>query len=275
MSKGFTEASRWENVKLDKKTEHEAALATLKLVKSIREAAQKAVENATQQTGEIVIEENPLLTLPFDAMDAKHLDFIIATLASGEVRISANNGALRVEETSLTGLWRVQENEKQKFVLAPIPNEVLTAIKAGKKSLEVPSEKPEGLFSSPAILEELSAAQKEANLEVLDFNPPHMVELTRQPIEKEDMAWLKSVLGAGTTEIWLTGFANARMQSTKYCGIWRSTLLNKAGKTLLDSFVVTLLPPEVPVSPDEFTDTVRECDELIEWLEGDLARGVL
>ncbi len=269
MSKGFTEASRWENVNLDKETEHAAAKETLSFLKKVRDAAKNAATlSETEALGE-------LLTVSFDSFDAKHLDFIIATLASGEVRISADNGALRVEETSVTGLWRVQENEKQKFVLASLPNEVLGAIKEGKRSLEIPTEKPEGLFSSPAILEELAAAQKEANLEALDFNPPHMVELTRQPIEKEDIAWLKTNLGSGTTEIWLTGFANARMQSTKYCGIWRSTLLNKAGKTLLDSFVVTLLPPEVPVSPDEFADTVHECDELIEWLENDLARGVL
>ncbi len=269
MSKGFTEASRWENINLDKKTEHEAAKATLSLLKSVREAAEKA---ATRPEGEFLGEQ---LTVSFDSFDPKFLDFIIATLASGEVRISANDGALRVEETSVTGLWRVQENEKQKFVLASIPSEVLDVIKTGDRALQVPTEKPEGLFSSPAIVQELVAAQKELNFDAIDFNPPHMVELTRQPIEKEDMAWLKSILGAGSTEIWLTGFANARMQSTKYCGIWRSTLLNKAGKTLLDSFVVTLLPPEVPVSSDEFQDTVRECDELIEWLEGDLERGVL
>ena len=269
MSKGFTEASRWENVNLDKETEHAAAKETLLFLKKVKAAAESvSTQSETEALGE-------LLTVPFESFEAKYLDFIIATLASGEVRISANNGALRVEETSVTGLWRVQENDKQKFVLASIPSEVVTAIKEGDRALEIPAEKPEGLFSSPAILEELSAAQKEANLETLDFNPPHMVELTRQPIEKEDMAWLKSILGVGTTEVWLTGFANARMQSTKYCGIWRSTLLNKAGKTLLDSFVVTLLPPEVPVSPDEFTDTVRECDDLIEWLENDLARGVL
>lgn len=269
MSKGFTEASRWENVNLDKETEHAAAKETLSFLKKVR----KAAKSAAAPSGRDAIGE--ILTVPFESFDAKHLDFIIATLASGEVRISADNGALRVEETSVTGLWRVQENDKQKFVLASIPSEVLEAIKKGNRTLEVPTEKPEGLFSSPAIIQELSAAQKEANLEALDFNPPHMVELTRQPIEKEDMAWLKSILGAGSTEIWLTGFANARMQSTNYCGIWRSTLLNKAGKTLLDSFVVTLLPPEVPVSPDEFEDTVRECEDLIEWLENDLARGVL
>ena len=65
------------------------------------------------------------------------------------------------------------------------------------------------------------------------------------------------------------------MQSTRYKAIWRSTLLNKAGKTLLDSFIVTLIPPEVPTSPEEFSDSVSACQELIEWLEGDLARGVL
>ena len=269
MTKGFTDASRWANVKLEKETEHAAALATLNFLKRVKAVAEKA---ATLVGPDATAEH---LVVDFGDFDAKHLDFVIATLASGEARISAESGKIKAEETSITGLWRVEVEGSQKFIFASIPEAILNVVKKGERHLPIPEGAPEGVFSSPAIIKELSAALDACNLDALDFDPPHTTELTRQPIEKADMTWIKSVLGTGGTEIWLSGFANARMQSTGYCGIWRSTLLNKAGKTLLDSFVVALLPPEVPASPDEFEDSVRECEELIEWLENDLARGVL
>lgn len=270
MSMGFgVSSARWADIHLDKETEHAAAQATLAFLKRVH----KSVTAALELSGQDALREQ--LRVSFDEFDPAHLDFVLATVASGEVRISANKGKVKAEETQITGLWRVEENGRQYFVFGSIPDAILQAVRQGLQKLEIPETAPEGVFSAPAILKELASALSECKAEEVDFDPPHMVELTRQPVERIDMQWLKTVLGQGETEVWLSGFANARMQSTNYRCIWRSTLLNKAGKTLLDSFIVTLLPPEIPASPDEFSDAERQCREIIDWLEGDLARGVL
>mgnify|MGYP002523993636 FL=1 len=270
MAIGFgVSSSRWADIHLDKETEHAAALAAVAFLKQVSQTAQRAL---TLPVASALQEQ---LSVGFESFNPKHLDFILATVASGEVRIATRAGAVKAEETQIPGLWRLEENGRQRFVFASLPRVVLEAVQEGAYPLVVPETAPEGVFSSPAILKELASAQTTCNIDVLDFNPPHMVELTRQPVEKADMQWMKSILGSGDTHVWLSGFANARMQSTRYKAIWRSTILNKAGKTLLDSFVVTLIPPEVPTNPEEFSDSVTACRELIEWLEGDLERGVL
>lgn len=270
MAIGFgVSSSRWADIHLDKETEHAAELSSVAFLKQVLQAAKKASTLPVQDA----LGEH--LTVDFESFDPKHLDFILATVASGEVRIATRGGAVKAEETQIPGLWRLEENGHQRFVFASLPQSVLSAVHEGEYPLTLPEQAPEGVFSSPAILKELASAQASCNVDQMDFDPPHMVELTRQPVEKADMQWMKSILGQGDTQIWLSGFANACMQSTRYKAIWRSTLLNKAGKTLLDSFVVTLIPPEVPTSPEEFSDSVAACQELIEWLEGDLARGVL
>ena len=270
MAIGFgVSSSRWADIHLDKETEHAAALSSVAFLKQVSEVAQKASKVPFQDA----LKEQ--WSSAFETFDPKHLDFLLATVASGEVRIAARGGNLKAEETQIPGLWRVEEDGHQRFVFASLPRSILEAIQVGNYPLVVPEKAPEGVFSSPAILKELASAQTSCKIDTMDFDPPHMVELTRQPVEKIDMQWMKSILGQGDTQVWLSGFANARMQSTGYKAIWRSTLLNKAGKTLLDSFVVTLIPPEVPTSPEEFSDSVAACQELIEWLEGDLARGVL
>lgn len=267
MATGFdTSSARWANIKMAPEIEHAAAIATRDFLLEIEKAARSAGNAA---------HGDELLSKDFEAFDEKHLDFIIATLATGEVRIAIDDGAVKLEETQITGLWRVEENGKQRFVLASVPRVVLEHVKKGKETLDIPAQTPEGVFAAPSILQEMKANLEKADLTTIDFNPPPVIELTRQPLERADMVWLNSLLGVGKTEIWLSGFANAHIKSTLYRGIWRSTLLNRAGKGLLDSFVVTLLPPEVPASPDEFEDTARQCHEMIEWLDDDLARGTL
>ena len=57
--------------------------------------------------------------------------------------------------------------------------------------------------------------------------------------------------------------------------LWRSRIINNYGKTLLDAFVIARVPPEVPVSAQEFPEAVRKCTDLIEWIRHDLERGTI
>ena len=68
-------SSRWANVNLDRQTEHEAAIATVKFLEKVRDTLSEG-DFSTNKT---------LLTIPFREFDPKHLDFVLATVGSGEV----------------------------------------------------------------------------------------------------------------------------------------------------------------------------------------------
>ena len=208
MAIGFgVSSSRWADIHLDKETEHAAALSSVALLKQVLKAAQKATTLPFQQA---LCEQ---LTVDFETFDPKHLDFILATVASGEVRIATCGGAVKAEETQIPGLWRLEENGHQRFVFASLPQSVLEGVREGEYPLALPEQAPEGVFSSPAILKELASAQASCDANRMDFDPPHMVELTRQPVEKTDMQWMKSVLQCADAKHSLQG--NLEMYATE------------------------------------------------------------
>lgn len=260
-------STRWANVHLDRETERKAALETIDLLRSIKNLAQEAL---VQQ------KENDLSwTYPFSRWQPEHLDFILATIGTGEVRISIDDGRVKLEETAIPALWHMQNDGEHSLVLALLPSVVGQAIDQTCEDLTIPNETPQNVFAAPSILLELQTALAKADLTKLTYDPAYMIELTRQPLDTNDREFLQKTLGEGQIEIWMSGFANAHIRSTKVKGIWNSHLLNNAGKELLDSVVVARIPPEVPCAAEELEDTVRIASETLQWLEDDLERGTL
>jgi len=52
-------------------------------------------------------------------------------------------------------------------------------------------------------------------------------------------------------------------------------LINNAGKELLEGYVTAYLPPEVPSAWEALEDAHTRCQELIQWMQDDLARGAI
>lgn len=260
-------SARWANVHLDEETEGNAALETVALLSSIKNLAQEA---------RIQHKELELYwKFPFSQFKPEHIEFILATLGVGEVRISIDNGRVKLEETGIPALWHMQEENEHSLVLALLPPAVSQAIDQINPELTIPSETPSNVFAAPSILLELCAALEKTDISKLTYDPAYMIELTRQPLDTQDRNFLRETLGEGNIEIWMSGFANAQIHNTKVRGIWNSHLLNNAGKELLDSLVVARIPPEVPNAPDELDDTVRMASETLQWIEDDLVRGTL
>ena len=74
MTKTFS--NRWAAVNLDCQTEHEAALATVHFLETVREALLSNKQSVHKLA----------LQVAFSDFDSKHLEFILATVGSGEVR---------------------------------------------------------------------------------------------------------------------------------------------------------------------------------------------
>lgn len=255
-------SNRWINVDLDAQTEHAAAEATVKFLLEVQAALfSKGSE-----------ENKPLLTVPFDRFDPNHLQFILATVDSGEVRATVGD-SIRLEETMIDGLWRIQENGVDRFEVVCVPDVLLKNL--SDEFLTVPTQTPEGVFAASAILQELSSAQRTEDLQSLSFEPPYTVEISRQPLSPADGEFIEKVLGKGVIDISISGFARAHIQSTAKKGIWRNRIFNNAGKALFDAYVVTKMPPEVGESIEQMQSGAKRCDEILSWLKEDLASGRL
>ncbi len=258
----WTNTKEWAHVDLDRQTEHEAALVTRDFLLKVKESLQKA--NAGHPGAD--------LTVSFTQFEKPHLAFLLAAIGTGEVRIIA--GETRAEETGIHGLWRIQEKGVDRLEVTRIPQFVLENLSLGSFPESLP-EAPQGAFAAPAILKELQKAQTELDPDPLKNTPPYTIELTRQPLGPDDIGYLETTLGTGVLQIGIAGFADASIESTAIRGIWRSKIFNKAGKALFDAYVATTLPEEVPNDFEELLDGAKQCDEILAWINADLAEGKL
>lgn len=257
-------SNHWARVNLDSQTEHEAALATVDFLKKIRDVLKDAS----------FTKDEPALTVSFSSFNPEHLDFILATVGSGEVRATVGEH-IRLEECAIEGLWRIQQRGVDRFEVTKVPAVLLECLSTKMLETSSSAETVEGLFAAQAILQELSAQQKTENLDVLSSEPPYTVEISRQPLTPADGTYIEKQLGKGLIDISISGFASAHIQSTAMKGIWRNRIFNNAGKALFDAYVITKLPPEVGESPEEMRSGANRCEEILKWLEDDLQRGSL
>lgn len=275
MAQSFSlkEAERWAKMpELDPQTERAAALAAIEFLKDVGgklDAASKDPKAGSELH----------VTYDFCEFDPKHIDFLLAVLGEGEVRITLCKGDAKVADTGIPGLWRMQvgrKGEVNTFVLGRIPRAVETVAAEGEEKVpEKLALQSDATFAAPAILAEVAHLLAESDIENLNEGIAPMVELTRQPLSKDDLTALYATFGTGGVEVDCLGFAKSRIVSTKVKGVWLSQIVNNVGKNLLEAYVVAKIPPEIPVSVEEFADGAQKCRDLVEWLEHDLERGVL
>ena len=158
---------------------------------------------------------------------------------------------------------------------ALLPRCVTTLLETGNTDIKKPEKKPDGLFAAGPVLSELRQALKDADLTKIPELPDHQIDLSRQPLNPADMNYILTTLGEGKVDIELSGFAKSRIQASRVKGIWRSRILNNAGKTLMDSLVVALIPPEVPAGREDIPTSEAKLRELADWIRRDMARGAI
>lgn len=208
------------------------------------------------------------------------VDFLVATLGLGEVRITVRDGEVKAADTSIQGLWRVQDKRgggADYFTVGRLPQAIMKLADEGLTSIPALQHDPKGEqeFAAPAILTELAHALTEADLTSIPEDPPFAVEITRQPLAPGDRGALEATVGTGPITAELMGFARSKIYQTAVRGLWYSRIINNAGVHLLDSYVVARIPAEVPASVDEFSDGVAKCEDYAEWLTHDLERGTI
>lgn len=191
-------------------------------------------------------------------------------LTPGECKIRLCGGEVLIEEMEVPTLWRVTMNGQVSLVAALLPRSVEMFLARGVDAISIPEKKPEGLFAADPILAELSDALKKADLSQIPDLPEHQIDLSRQPLSPADLNYILVTLGQGEIEVELSGFAKSHIQSTRVRGLWRSRILNNAGKALMDSLVVAKIPPEVPAGREDIAPAAERLTEICTCLADDL-----
>ena len=263
-------ASAWAKIpQLPPEVEQAAAEALIDFLKDVRSTIEKAVDN-----GQAALEELHEI-YDFKRFKPEWMPFILAALGVGEVRITLHKGLVKIEETGVPALWRMQMGENESFVLSRIPLCVRRAALEGDEEIGKIVNAGADVFAAQAIIEELRNGLKDVQWKTIPEDPAFMVELTHQPMSPGDSRALLSTLGTGDIDVEIQGFAKTEIQRTQVKGLWHSRLYNNAGKTLLDAYVTAYIPPEVAAPYESFGDAKAKCTDLIEWMQGDLDRGVI
>lgn len=257
--------SNWTGPDLDRQTERRAALKSLELLKELEAAYEKAIT-----TGE------PLHWI-FDTgvLGADVCRFLYNSLGTGEVRITLYDGQATATETDIPGLWLLNVGGQESLVAALLPLCVEKVLEQGRETIDIPEDKPEGLFASEPLLKEVASVLATTDITKMTTDVPYQVDMVRQPLTPADKSFLLTVIGRGNLSVELLGFADSRIFSTKVKGLWRSVIINTAGKVLLDSLVVAKIPPEVPAAPEDLPDALNKIRSVHDWIENDLNRGAL
>ena len=151
-------ARRWLSApKLDPETERAAAEATIAFLTDVRTKIETHL--ADIKAGRAVADGSDLQEVwDFSQFDPKHIDFLLATLSEGEVRIKLFGGEAKAGDTSVPGLWRVQSGrggQENFFVLARLPRTVLVVSGRGLERIPQMVNPSADVFAAPAILQEL------------------------------------------------------------------------------------------------------------------------
>ncbi len=264
-------ADVWARVpQLPPEVEEQAAHALLDFLREIDEEFKLALADESQATFNAMHK-----IYEFSRFQPDWLKFILPTIGVGEVRIILHDGLVKIEETGIPCLWRMQMDGQESFILTRVPLCVRHVAKEGEPEIGRIVNNGADVFAAPAILEQLRSQQQKIDWESMSNEPAFMVEFSGEPLSAGDSRAILSTLGTGNIEVRLKGFAESRIERTKVRGIWHSRLINNAGKELLEGYVTAYLPPEVPSAWEALGDAHRRCEELIEWVEGDLARGAI
>lgn len=151
-------ARRWLSApKLDPETERAAAEATIAFLTDVRSKIEAHLEDI--KAGRAPADGSGLQEVwDFSHFDPKHIDFLLATLGEGEVRIKLFGGEAKAGDTSVPGLWRVQSGrsgQENFFVLARLPRTVQVVGTRGLDKIPQLVNPSADVFAAPAILQEL------------------------------------------------------------------------------------------------------------------------
>ena len=210
----------------------------------------------------------PSRVLDLMALPSADRDLVTQALGEGEVAIHFTSDAgLRIQETRLAGIWRVQARGEQGQVLrdeievAEIPSAVRAlAFKGAKAAASLDGPMPEGVLTGRSLLTELN--ERVAAWRFGD--PPHFVSLTLLPHSPEDLAYLERTLGAGPLTILSRGYGACRIAATGLRHCWWVQHFNSDDRLILNTLEVVDVPIAALAAQEDIEDSAGRLHEILD-----------
>jgi len=216
---------------------------------------------------------DPALTVHLDTLDPEAHALVAQVLGEGEVSIRFDGRPrLRVQESVLTGVWRVQELDDAGATRAEWVEvgEIPTAVRAhafqGARRtlvLDAPGRLPAGVLNAPPVLVELMDHAAGCR----PGSASHVVNLTLLPQTPEDLAYLEEELGIGPVDILSRGYGNCRITATNVRNIWWVRHFNSQDLPILTTLEVVDVPTVACAAREDLEDSHARLVEILEVLE--------
>lgn len=210
----------------------------------------------------------PAKTNDLITMDQLNRQFIDELLGEGEVSMICSGGHnLRIQESVLAGVWRLQQVNTQHDLIADalevgiMPQQIINAAfnnAAGRIETDW-STLPNGVMNAPPLLAELNA-------KIAAYQPgddAHIMNLSLLPQTEQDLAFLEQRLGPGTVTILSRGYGNCRITATGTRFVWWVQYFNSQDTLILNTLEVSNVPDVACASPEDITDSHQRLQEIV------------
>jgi hydrogenase-1 operon protein HyaF len=201
-------------------------------------------------------------------LDAGNRRFIDELLGEGEVSvICSGEHTIRIQESVLAGVWRLQKLNAQKQVVDDtlevgiIPQQLSqsafssTARQIDTNWIELPS----GVMNAPPLLTELNA-------KIAEYQPggeAHTINLSLLPQTEQDLEFLAQRLGGGSVTILSRGYGNCRITATGTTFVWWVQYFNSEDTLILNTLEVSDVPSVACASPEDIADSCERLQEIL------------
>ncbi len=236
-------------------------------------AAQKTVDEVKKSLQDYSNAEtnrrNTILDL--SKLPKNDLNFINRFLGEGEVAIQVRQDSIQyeIQETVLTGVWRIAKFSGDQcfdsIEIGEIPSVVSEeTFQNAKTTVSLPETIPDGVMNAPAILSEINAKINEEEIEKTKLDEAHVINLTLLPQTPEDLQWLSTILGIGTTVVLSRGYGVCRITSTQTKNTWWVQYFNSEDRLILNTLEITDIPVAAKASIEDLKDSAERFSEMIE-----------
>lgn len=228
--------------------------------KTLLQAVLEALKNYTPS-------ENQVFST--SGLDNNELAFINEILGEGEVSIiqQQGDGQIQIQESVLTGVWRVQSFNNQGDVqndlieIGDIPRLVKEETFSGAKQHLYFDENnlPAGLMNALPLIAEI-------NTQIADYSQgdlAHVINLSLLPQTPEDLQFLYETLGKGGVSILSRGYGTNRITSTQTEKVWWVQYFNSDDTLILNTLEISNVPSVACAAPEDLADSAERLNEIL------------
>jgi hydrogenase-1 operon protein HyaF len=205
------------------------------------------------------------LVFSLEELSADALLRLAETLGQGEVSLTVTGShVFRIRETSLAGLWRVQDVQGEEvrgdfLEIADVPSVVRAANTEGTCSDLSINAAPVGSMNALPVLSEVRHRMTAWR----PGEPNHVISFTLLPMNEVDMRVLQGQLGRGPVRAETLGYSRCMVELTGHRNVWSVQFFNNGGKIVLDTLEVGDVPVALTAAAEDFEDSALRLAELL------------